>query len=246
MYLNLSSPGTAVRYGAIEATLGNYGILETIVAATCKGIESAGTWFSLKEIVMIVLLLPILTEITAEIRKCSGFRFQYPLVVLIASVAWLCLMYCPPYMAMGSEGQGRLLNLVYYSFEILFFIDATYFIGWLQGMMKDEAAEKMSLLSWKYMATLITLGVAFLVFSGKDCWSYQAVEEIYIGEAWKYYQEFQEREKLIESTSEKDLIVPELSVHPEVLFFDDITDDVMDWKNISAADYYGLESIATE
>lgn len=246
LYINLSSPGTAVRYGAINSTVEGYGVIETVVAATFKGIESVGSWLGLKEIVMAIVLLPILAEVVQYIREKHNFQFKYPLLVVIASVAWICIMYCPPYMGMRAAGQDRLVNLVYYSFEILFFVDVTYILGWVQGMLQREYIEKVSIVTWKYIFTVTVLVTAIFVSSGRASWGYRAMAEIYNGEAQQYSKEFNEREELIKNTNEKNLIVSSLSVYPEVIFFDDITSDVMDWKNISAADYHGLESIATE
>ena len=155
-------------------------------------------------------------------------------------------MYCPPYMGMRSAGQGRLLNLVYYSFEILFFVNITYILGWIQGMLQNEYLEKLASVNYKYVMSVIVLAVAILISAGRASWGYHALVEICNGEAQQYLQEFVEREEIIMNSKEKNLIVPSLSVYPEVIFFDDITDDPMDWKNIVASNYYGVESIVTE
>lgn len=246
LYINLNSPGTAVRYGAINNNVESYGIIKTIIHATFEGIESVGKWLGIEEIVMAIVLLPILTEVTSYIRENTKFKFKYPLVVLIASVAWICVMYCPPYMGMRSAGQGRLLNLVYYSFEILFFVNITYILGWIQGMLQNEYLEKLASVNYKYVMSVIVLAVAILISAGRASWGYHALVEICNGEAQQYLQEFVEREEIIMNSKEKNLIVPSLSVYPEVIFFDDITDDPMDWKNIVASNYYGVESIVTE
>ena len=76
LYMNLSSPGTAVRYGAINSTVEGYGVVETIVAATFKGIESVGSWLGLKDIVMALVRLPILTVGVLYMRENYSFQFK--------------------------------------------------------------------------------------------------------------------------------------------------------------------------
>lgn len=39
------------------------------------------------------------------------------------------------------------------------------------------------------------------------------------------------------------VVVEPLSVKPEVIFFDDITDDPENWKNISTAKYFDKKSV---
>ena len=246
LFVNLKSPGTAIRYGAINSEIERYGVFKTIFHATFEGIESIRKWMGLKEIVMAIVLLPILAGVTTYVRENTKFKFRYPLLFLIASVAWICIMYCPPYMGMRSAGQGRLMNLVYYSFVILFFANITYIMGWIQGMFKSEYIENMSNINNKYIITVIVLTIAILISDGRMSWGYYALEEVVNGEAQQYLQEFVAREEIIKNSNEKKLVVPSLTVYPEVIYFDDITSDLMDWKNIAVSDYYGLESIIIE
>lgn len=246
LYINLGSPGTAIRYDRFNENTEPYGIIDTVIAATVEGIGSVCQWIGFKEIVMVALLFPILTKMTAHIRKENNFQFKYPLAVLIASVAWICIMYCPPYLGMRAAGQGRLINLVYYSFEILFLINVIYILGWIQGIIKAEYIEKLSAFSWKHIITVAVLAVAIVISSVKMTWTYRSCAEIIKGEAKQYQKELIERDELIRNSEDRNLIVPSLSVHPKVIYFDDITNDPLDWRNSGVAKYYGVDSIATE
>ena len=78
------------------------------------------SWMGLAVIVTAVLLLPVLLSMVTKIRGQYGFSFRYPLLVFVLSVAWLCAMFCPPIYAMGTPGDVRLTNVVYFSFVWLF------------------------------------------------------------------------------------------------------------------------------
>ena len=131
LYLNISSPGTAIRQSAIEASIERMGIVEAVFMATAEAMKNVNEWLGFKEIAVGIILIPIFFPLTAYIREQLKFEFRYPLAVIIGSVAWLAIMYCPPFYAMSSAGQGRLINVVYYCFTLLLYINEVYILGWI-------------------------------------------------------------------------------------------------------------------
>lgn len=242
--LNLSSPGTTARAVALgDETIGKMNVFWAAFRAMWESIRNIGDWFGFKEVVLLILVLPILIELTQYIRKTYDFRFQYPLVVIIVSVAWLSIMYCPPFYALGGCGADRLINIVYYCYVILLFVDMTYLIGWLQNIIPEEYLFKLSVSNKMFLSTIVILSFALFLSSVLDTWAFEAVNELYNREAQIYAEEFDEREMLIFNSKEKEIKVSEFSVKPQILFFDDITNNKNDWRNKGVSDYYGLESI---
>lgn len=245
LYLNLGSPGTKIRMLAINENVSSQSVvLRTIILAACEGIECVGEWFGFEDIIFLIFALPILIEITIKLREKFSFKFRFPLLVIIASVAWISIMYCPPLYAMGSAGDGRLENIVYYCYIILLFFWATYFVGWLGNFICLDTLKRVSVTNWKYVITIVVLIVAAGISKGKDTWTCEAVKELYTGEARQYYEEFCEREEFLLDSEGLEVIVSPYSIYPELLFFDDIEDNVDDWRNIDTAAYYGLRSIS--
>lgn len=241
--LNLGSPGTKIRMNAINGNVSSNGFLATIFWAAWKGIENVGRWLGFKEIVFLIFALPIFTRITIKLRKEFSFKFRYPLLVIIASVEWLSLMYCPPLYAMNSTGSGRLENIVYYSFVVLLFFNAAYIVGWLENFIDFDTIGKINVSNWKYIGTVIILIISVFISDGKNSWAYEALKEIRTGEAQIYLEEFCERETIILDSKGLDVSVLAYSVHPKILYFDDIEKNADDWRNVDTAAYYSLKSI---
>ena len=59
LYLNISSPGTAIRQAAIEVSIERMGIIQTVFMATAEAIKNVGEWLGFKEIAVGVILLPL-------------------------------------------------------------------------------------------------------------------------------------------------------------------------------------------
>lgn len=73
--------------------------------------------------------------------------------------------------------------------------------------------------------------------------SISSLYSLITGEASQYHQEYLNRLALYQNPKIKDVEVPAFQVKPYVLFFDDITTDINDWRNIAVASYYGKESV---
>ena len=102
---------------------------------------------------------------------------------------------------------------------------------------------KLSVSNKMFLSTIVILSFALFLSSVLDTWAFEAVNELYNREAQIYAEEFDERETLIFNSKEKEIKVSEFSVKPQILFFDDITNNKNDWRNKGVSDYYGLESI---
>lgn len=248
LYLNLSSPGTAVRQAAIEASTERIGIVKAVFMATTEAIKNVDAWLGFKEIAAGIILIPAFFPLTVYIREQFKFEFRYPLLVVIGSVAWLAIMYCPPFYAMSSAGQGRLIDVVYYCFILLFYINVIYILGWAQKFFGEGYLDNLeiSIFGWKYIVTAMVLAFAMLIATLEQTWGYEAYMELYLGEPQQYEQEYKERENIITNSKGKDVVMSPFTIKPLVLYFDDIDDDVEDWKNVAVAEYYGINSVRRE
>lgn len=247
LLFNICSPGTAVRAAALEKNMEvKLGVLRTIIRSMWESLRNIGDWFGFKEVVLLILVLPILLEVTAYIRKELNFKFRYPLAVITASTAWLALMYCPPFYAMGGCGADRLIDIVYYFFIILLFIDATYIIGWMQNFISEEFTMKIQVSNWRFLQTAAILSFALFFSSVMDTWAFEAVMELYSGQAKAYSEQYFEREAVLIDSAGKNVAVSGFSEKPKMLFFDDITENAKVWKNQGVSDYYDLKSIVIQ
>ena len=86
-----------------------YNSTEMIGYRFVLGLSSGINYFDFKDVYETISFEDIL------LRKEKNFDFRYPLLVFIASVAFLIAMCCPSYYAMVAIGAGRLVNLIYFA-----------------------------------------------------------------------------------------------------------------------------------
>ncbi|PWM93309.1 MAG: hypothetical protein DBY16_01460 [Coprobacter sp.] len=72
-----------------------------------------------------------------------------------------------------------------------------------------------------------------------------AISELKSGEAAQYAKEMKAREKFYLS-DEKNIVVEELTVKPEMLYHLDITTNKNYWCNINVSRYFQKESVRTK
>ena len=101
---------------------------------------------------------------------------------------------------------------------------------------------------------LIVACVAFLLF-GSAIMVYpnmhyycgtSALSNLLDGSAATYKAENAERLRILKDDSIKDAVLTEYSVHPELLFYIDVTLDSAEWINTATATYYYKDSVVLE
>lgn len=236
-FFNVSSPGTKIRQSHFTDTPG---VMETIWYAIKTGAKMIDAWMGLAVILSFVLLVPFLLRAGRRIVKQRGFLFPNPLLVLAASAGFCCAMLCPPIYAMGTTGDLRITNLVYFSFVLLFFINVFYVCGWC-AVRLGEGGDHTLPGGWTGAAAVLAVGI--LLACGEGMSSYQALGTIRSGEAAQYSAQAQERYERLRTAQGEDVVLEPFGVKPYLLYFDDITPDADDWKNRDLAEYFGLRSV---
>ena len=234
--LNILSPGTKVRSNAFEETKGVFWTIWNAVSYLLNRIDD---WVGLPIIVCIILMLPFVFQCVRRIRIEKKFDFRYPLLVFIASVGLLTAMCCPSYYAMGAIGAGRLVNVIYFAFVLLMFVNAFYVCGWLDR--KFDFAE----FSWNYNWTLTVLVLCLGMFAGcyKNSAGYLAWHSVSSGEALAYSLEADARYNMYINSKGQEVEVTSFDFYPALLYYDDITEDPEDWRNQQVREYYELKSV---
>ncbi len=140
-------------------------------------------------------------------------------------------------------------NIIYVNYILLMILNYGYVLGWLAGkkekLFGDEVAGFYSNVSCKYGIAIILSALVLLCVGTADEYgtSLEAVKELATGQAQQYYSEAMERKELYLDESVSIVEADPYSVTPRLLFFDDITDDATNWKNVTTSGYYGKESV---
>ncbi len=200
----------------------------------------------LKILIGMVAFLPFILRAAQRLYREKGFRFSYPLVVVVLAVGYICALYCPPYYGMGAAGDGRLANVVYFTYVLLLFVVEFYLCGWLVRVLAGDTASEnvINQLSHGHLAVTGVLLLGVLIGCGESSTAYQAHLQIKTGTAQRYSQEAYERHDTLEAAKGTDALVDAYTEQPYMICMDDITEDAEDWRNQNLLAYFELKSVA--
>lgn len=233
--LNAAAPGNAVRQAAQSDTPG---ALKAVLMSFGCGAEYALGWMSLPVLGMLLLVAFVFF---APVGKCS-FSFRAPALVTLFSYCLFSAMFCPPLYAMGNVGDKRLLNIVYLSYLLLLLINLIYWLGWLAKRSGIEVREYgFGALAFGVAAFGMCCGMYFL--QGGSFSSAGALSCRLSGEAAAYRDCAQRRFDILYDESISDAELEPFPCQPYLLYFDDITEDPQDWRNVDMSSYFGKNSV---
>ena len=146
---------------------------------------------------------------------------------------------------MSFSGPDRLINIVKYFYILLLTINIYYWIGFLSQKITFKLSDHFFFrytIFEAFIVFLLLLSIKILPSSIYNISSYAAYVSLRSGEAQQYHQEYLQRLQIFQSDS-LSVTVNEFSVKPYLLFFDDITEDPENWKNIAVAQWYQKENV---
>ena len=244
--VSVTAPGNSVRQAAYQD---RPSALASIFLSFGAAVKYAWRWLTPALILLLIFLAPLLYKITAR----TSYSYSYPLLVLAGSFCLFASMFCPSIYAMGNAGPARLLNIIYFAAVILLVFDLSYLLGWCRrtaekrGLCKKaETREDKGGRPVYPVVFLLALSVLFLVGSKLDSSQYTssgALQELLQGEASAYYDTAMERLELLQDDSLQDVVLPRFPAKPRLLYFDDVTTDPADWRNVAASNYYHKNSV---
>lgn len=238
-YINATCPGTEARASSIGMETGLKAAVIAIRNSIRAGCDFTVEWTTLPIVGCAVLSALVLYPLAGRVGEKTGFRFPFPPLVTVLSVAWISAMFCPPMYAEGDAGAGRLINIVYFDYVLLLFLNVFYYSGWLYPRIHGK--QKALSLVYRVAAVLSAVAICVSLYSAV---SSRAVRILASGEAQAYAQECRERYDLYMQSAGQDVRVEPYQAKPEMPYLDDITEDPEDWRNQSLAKYYDLASVA--
>ncbi len=249
LFISALAPGNSVRQDMQTHT-------PSIILSILKTVGSCGKDLIRWQNPAVILIFIFLSPILYKIAKNSPFKFKYPLLISIISFGVYCSFYVPTYYAVGYKGPFRMLTVGKYIFYWFLLFNLFYYIGHI--IRKREAGIYNFSLICKYITRVNThlqkypvckcLLIFFVLFSPlmfSDSTFRMAISELKSGEAAQYAKEMKAREKFYLS-DEKNIVVEELTVKPEMLYHLDITTNKNYWCNINVSRYFQKESVRTK
>lgn len=235
--VNVLAPGNAVRQQYFTRMSPIRAIFLSFVSAG----QSIQNWTTLVLVAIIAFCIPVLYRIAAN----SKFSFRYPFAVPVVSFCLFASMFTPTLYSQGGNAPARLVNIVFFAYVILAFLNVFYLLGSLARLLERNGVHLR-----EYSVGLV-LSIAILFFPAcsftqHTYTSSSALASLVYGGASEYHAAYLERYAIYTDDSVKDVVVSEFKVKPYVLFFSDVQSDPSDWRNTSVAAFYGKSSVTLE
>lgn len=249
LYLNMSSPGTAVRMSGFSSA----SLPEAVVKSFLLAGLSILRWLDLPLVCLLLLFTPALWRLAGSAAVGEGaFRRPWlpPLVtfVLVWGMIWL------PSYTMGGIGPGRLINIAWMTFLLGMLVSWCVFLGWLARVKRVDAAGAAARLAGTGRRAALA-GAALLlcmacigghtVKEGLDnrfATSLEAVWELANGTPQAFAAAMDEREAILTDPEVSDAVIRPLTEdeRPGLLYFSDVTPGPDSW---GLTEYYGKQSV---
>ena len=241
------APGNGVRADALaQEGIPTNSIPRTILIAFYRSAMEILAWTNLQTLAVLFLLAPLLWQIA----KRSAFSFRYPLIVAGMAYCLFAAQFSPPIM-MNLYGDGRHVNILYYSYVLMAVGLAWYFLGWLSRKTFarfPQGIDRMIAQRSPYRHVLIGLCIVLVLAAAWDAnqkgWlSKAAAMSIGNGQAQQFAAERDERLLQYLNPDVQHVVVKPLSVQPDIFFDTDLgTPDW--WVNKDVAIFYEKQSVS--
>ena len=234
---SIAAPGNAVRQAAQDNTPG---VVKAVLMSFQSALAYGWEWMTLPVLGLLVALALIFRPALSK----SEFSFPAPLLLSAFSLCLFSAMFCPPVYALGTVGEPRVLNIIYFSHLLLLALNLVYWLGWLCRRGKTAAAEDgVKAVGLGVAALLLALCCGISMLGGTGFSSVGAVSTLASGEAGAYRDSALRRFELLKDESLDDVQLEDFPVKPYLLYFDDITRDPADWRNEDISTFYGKNSV---
>lgn len=265
LMVSMAAPGNAVR----AERYADYHT-PSVIGAIFQSFFYAFHFFTEWTTPSVFLVFVLLSPIAYSIAKRLPFSFRYPLLVTLVTFCLFAAQFSPTCYGMASYGEERVLNIIYFSYYWLVFLNIFYYAGWInQKLQRHLCVENPLLLVFtqikkrKAVAAALLLVLLFLpitqdaevVSQGKFHYkeafqSYTSASAAYsllTGEAEQYDKEYEERLVILEDPSVKSPVFTPYTAPPYVLYYGDLTEDpAYEWSNEPMRRYYNKESIIVD
>lgn len=204
-------------------------------------------------LVVLLMLVPIFWKMAGELKV----RLEHSLLFTLFAFLLVSSNMTPPIFATANIDAGRLKALAFMEFVfmmvlVIFYLTAVarqYFDQkYMNNIKHDESGDvnTFSPVLSMIIACCVVIFVIGSVLSIKPEPEYysctSALYDIVSGSAAAYKQENTERLEIFRDDSIKNAELIEYSVHPEMLFYMDVTPDTSEWINQATAIYYEKET----
>lgn len=262
------SPGNRIRGGEAEG----YGALKSILLSLYYTLSyPLNQWMNWAVLLILALAGVIFWMGFAEIEfsgasaKAGGaaasktgsgaqavqLRFEAPFPAAVLAYGIVSCVVTPALYAQGNMDAGRIQSTFWLHAVLVLLLLEWYLVGGLyRRFSKEQNVSAAPCLRNGAGGFVRAILLFFLVFSllavkgNPDFYTgTSAVSELLDGSAAQYGRENEERLRILKNPGEQDAVLPRYTVQPNLLYFEDVSEDPGDWINQKMSEYYGKNSI---
>lgn len=239
--ISAAAPGNAVRQDGMWKIPAWKAVLKSLL----QGVHYTFAWVKNWWILAFAVLTPFFWKSYSEV----SLRFRYPLPVIGFAYGIFCSMSCPTFYTMNSTGPARAVAIVYYGFILFSAISYYYFLGYVHRILEEKNFYGKKEVLYKLSENagirlgLLLCGIVLLLINVRTLTSVKAVQILASGEAKAYEEEYQERLKILEDDTIKDVVFSSYKNQPDMLYVGDFSSDPTEMSNQKAAEYFGKDSL---
>lgn len=196
-------------------------------------------------LLFIVYLLPITLLLVHIVPQYFFKKFNFhhskifeinPIYVLFLIVFVTFLGFFTGYWSLGKHSPSRTINTIFF----YYLIGISYFTFTINFYLQHNNKSINFPLKWR-KPLLISI-VIILFFQNRNILNLYS--DLMTASAYNYNLELTNRYKAIGKSKNDIMYVDKLKNLPTTLFFDDITNDTKDWRNVAYSSYFYKKSIS--
>ena len=246
------SPGNRIRGGEAEG----YGALKSILLSLYYTLSyPLNQWMNWAVLLILALAGVIFWMGFAEKADNGaqavqlGFTAPFPAAVLAYGI--VSCVVTPALYAQGNMDAGRIQSTFWLHAVLVLLLLEWYLVGGLYRRFSKEqnrsAASCLRNGAGGFVRAILLFFIVFSLLAVKGNPDFytgtSAVSELLDGSAAQYGRENEERLRILKNPREQDAVLPRYTVQPNLLYFEDVSEDPDDWINQKMSEYYGKNSI---
>lgn len=223
------APGNSVRESFFPD---NHKFIHSVVSSLAQCVRFFSNWIaSASLILMSILYYAIHKKLSAEVEIFKKSFYLTPLLSIALVIFVIFIGAFLPYWSTGIMGQHRSMNVSYFLFLIVWFINLTVFYN--RGFLHFDIKHTNTI---KALFILIWFS---LVFSKNG---FDVLFDIQKGDHILYNKQMTERYTIVEQSTDTIYFKPIVN-KPKTLFVLDITDNPENWQNTGYAIFFDKPEI---
>lgn len=224
-------------------------VIETIIKSYLHGLGYAKLYTN-TAVFMGILFIGIIAFV--GFKKVS-YKFKYPVIFTLITFSMYAVLLMPGYYSTNGIPAPRYLDIIYFGAILFFSTNIIYYAGWLRVKIKE--LEQNNLFGEFYVGLKPIIGnlvlFSFVLYGIVHLTTVEislstgvrAIKSIVSGEAKEFDKQMDAREILYHDDSIKEVYISPLTVYPELIYFDDITNDKENYANYKIAEFYNKDFI---